>query len=240
MSSPAPETSPKPIVPADLEIKDAQLIFNHVWKQLEADYGRANLRFPKELILLGGAPRSMSSLCALLSDRFAMTFHGEQFIGGWQRLEDDELTALGQGHSAPELGRTAFLGRRVWDQAAAIRLQAEDQPMERVMDLLPGGELHDDFKAAVRGFIPSALRVEVMLTPAADALKFGSVGALGRLSSGSAPRLGWNAWMGDGLTGQSRMPSDVLPLTTPNRQPDSAAPAPMPARFSFECAGHEH
>jgi len=46
----------KPAAPADLEIKDAQLIFNHVWKQLEADYGREKLRFPKELILLGGAP----------------------------------------------------------------------------------------------------------------------------------------------------------------------------------------
>lgn len=46
----------KPAAPADLEIKDAQLIFNHVWKQLENDYGRAALRFPKELILLGGAP----------------------------------------------------------------------------------------------------------------------------------------------------------------------------------------
>ena len=56
MPSTAPETAAKPVVPADLEIKDAQLIFNHVWKQLEADYGRENLRFPKELILLGGAP----------------------------------------------------------------------------------------------------------------------------------------------------------------------------------------
>jgi adenylate kinase len=56
MSSQTPETSPKPLAPADLEIKDAQLIFNPVWKQLEADYGRVNLRFPKELILLGGAP----------------------------------------------------------------------------------------------------------------------------------------------------------------------------------------
>ena len=46
----------KPAAPADLEIKDAQLIFNHVWKQLENDYGRERLRFPKELILLGGAP----------------------------------------------------------------------------------------------------------------------------------------------------------------------------------------
>ena len=46
----------KPGAPADLEIKDAQLIFNHVWKQLEKDCGRERLRFPKELILLGGAP----------------------------------------------------------------------------------------------------------------------------------------------------------------------------------------
>ena len=33
-----------------------QPIFESVWQDLEADYGRANLRFPKELILLGGAP----------------------------------------------------------------------------------------------------------------------------------------------------------------------------------------
>ena len=51
----APATS-KPAAPPDLEIKDAHLIFNHVWKELEAEYGRDRLRFPKELILLGGAP----------------------------------------------------------------------------------------------------------------------------------------------------------------------------------------
>ena len=49
-------TVPKPGVPVDLEIKDAQLIFNRAWKQLEAEFGRENLCFPKELILLGGAP----------------------------------------------------------------------------------------------------------------------------------------------------------------------------------------
>lgn len=42
----------------DLEIKDAQLIFNRVWKGLEKKIGRENLFFPKELILLGGAPGS--------------------------------------------------------------------------------------------------------------------------------------------------------------------------------------
>src|ERR1043166_6743668 len=34
------------------------LIFESVWQDLEAEYGRDNLRFPKELILLGGAPGS--------------------------------------------------------------------------------------------------------------------------------------------------------------------------------------
>jgi adenylate kinase len=48
--------SPKPPAAPDLEIKDAQLIFNGVWKELEQEFGREHLRFPKELILLGGAP----------------------------------------------------------------------------------------------------------------------------------------------------------------------------------------
>lgn len=43
---------------SDLEIKDAQLIFNRVWKELENELGREALQFPKELILLGGAPGS--------------------------------------------------------------------------------------------------------------------------------------------------------------------------------------
>ncbi len=42
----------------DLEIKDAQLIFNTIWAELEQEKGPENLRFPKEIILLGGAPGS--------------------------------------------------------------------------------------------------------------------------------------------------------------------------------------
>ncbi len=64
MSSPAPAS---PVPPkngsaaarnADLEIKDAQLIFGAVWQEMENSLGRENLRFPKEIILLGGAPGS--------------------------------------------------------------------------------------------------------------------------------------------------------------------------------------
>ena len=58
MNSVPPESNHKESNQAssDLEVKDAQLIFTSVWKELEEEYGRSNLRFPKELILLGGAP----------------------------------------------------------------------------------------------------------------------------------------------------------------------------------------
>ena len=40
----------------DLEVKDARVIFAGIWAALEEELGREHLRFPKEIILLGGAP----------------------------------------------------------------------------------------------------------------------------------------------------------------------------------------
>ncbi|MBC7819850.1 MAG: nucleoside monophosphate kinase [Planctomycetaceae bacterium] len=40
----------------DLEVKDVRVIFKPIWEDLEEDVGYENLRFPKEIILLGGAP----------------------------------------------------------------------------------------------------------------------------------------------------------------------------------------
>jgi adenylate kinase len=40
----------------DLEVKDAQIIFNSVWSMLVEELGEENLRFPKEIFWLNGAP----------------------------------------------------------------------------------------------------------------------------------------------------------------------------------------
>src|ERR1700676_1963845 len=45
-----------PVPSTDLEVKDAQLIFEAVWDDLLEKHGRDNLRFPREFIWLGGAP----------------------------------------------------------------------------------------------------------------------------------------------------------------------------------------
>jgi adenylate kinase len=60
MSLPGDQIQPTitPVVTkrSDLEIKDAQLIFGSIWRELEAEFGHEQMRFPKEIILLGGAP----------------------------------------------------------------------------------------------------------------------------------------------------------------------------------------
>lgn len=53
-SAPAPASAHP--ANGDLEIKDARIIFEPIWDDLEAHFGRQHLRFPKEIILLGGAP----------------------------------------------------------------------------------------------------------------------------------------------------------------------------------------
>jgi adenylate kinase len=52
----APPVAPGATKRNDLEIKDAQLIFGSIWRELESEFGHEHLRFPKEFILLGGAP----------------------------------------------------------------------------------------------------------------------------------------------------------------------------------------
>lgn len=42
----------------DLEVKDAQIIFQSVWSELEEEIGREHLCFPREILWLNGAPGS--------------------------------------------------------------------------------------------------------------------------------------------------------------------------------------
>jgi len=42
----------------DLEVKDAHIIFQSVWSELEEEFGREHLAFPREILWLNGAPGS--------------------------------------------------------------------------------------------------------------------------------------------------------------------------------------
>jgi adenylate kinase len=86
----------------DLEIKDAQLIFQSVWESLEDEVGHENLRFPKELILLGGAPGSGKGTHT-------------QFILKARGLTCQPIV-ISQLLNSPEAKRIKDMGRMVGDQ----------------------------------------------------------------------------------------------------------------------------
>ncbi len=101
-----PASSPAELLPS-LEIKDAQLIFNRVWKELEAGRGRDQLHFPKEIILLGGAPGSgkgtntafISSVRGITSPPIVMSQlldspEAQQIKAGGGMVGDEEVLRL--------------------------------------------------------------------------------------------------------------------------------------------------
>jgi len=176
---------------------------------------KAGLRAPQGEVswlehagLMGGAPRSMAGLLAILSGRFGLKVSGQQFCGGWRALEADAVLRLGQRRHGPRLGQTALLGRRVWDQSAGVRLEFEGLSLERLQRLLKGGAEHALLHWVVRRYLAQDLDVEVLLTLAPGT----SVPAT--LGRAQPMRLGWTAWL------QSAQP----------------APAPVRARFRLDDA----
>lgn len=162
--------------------------------------------------LLGGAPRSMAGLLAMLSDRLGVAVRGGQFVGGWRELDPrDSVRVSGLGRGASRLNGRGVVGRRCWDQAAGIRIEFVDLPPERFEALLPGGKLHELTAWLVQSYLEQDLDVHVVLRPAPGQAAC-AVGGAG------AARLGWTSWLG------AQRPATAEP----------AAPGPRaPARFTL-------
>ncbi|MET0319891.1 MAG: type VI secretion system baseplate subunit TssG [Duganella sp.] len=123
------------------------------------------------------APRSMTSLLALLRDRFDLHFTGEQFVGGWHRLAARDRARLG--------GKGASLGARAWDQAAGMALALPPLGAEKFAGLLPGSPRFALLGWLVAHHLQADFTVTLTLT-LADA-------PASRLQAGV--RLGRNVWL---------------------------------------------
>jgi type VI secretion system protein ImpH len=138
--------------------------------------------------LLGGGPRSMAGLLALLSDRLGLRMGGAQFVGAWRTVDEGDslrLSARGTGAQAG-LGLAGMLGRRIWDQVAGIRIDVHALAPERVAALLPGGRDYELMAWLVHCHAQQELNVELVLHIASR-----QPAPLGRAAS----RLGWTSWL---------------------------------------------
>ena len=141
--------------------------------------------------LMGAAPRSMSSLLAMLQDRLGIRFEAQQFFGEWLLIDPSEQASLGRGlknKSAAQLGVNATLGIRAWHQGAGILLQAKNLTPQAYQKLLPGGSCHRKLKWLVQQHQSSNYRVCLQIHLKDRYFKPAGLGAQG-------PRLGLTAWL---------------------------------------------
>ena len=95
----------------DLEIKDAMMIFDAIWQNLADRHGEENLRFPKEIILLGGAPGAGKGT-------------NTAFIARTRGLTSEPVV-MSALLDTPEMRRVKDAGGMIGDREAVAALLAE-------------------------------------------------------------------------------------------------------------------
>lgn len=103
---------------------------------------RGRMALPDRVLLnhagvLAQQPRTLHGLECLLGDHFGVTVRAVPLQGRWLPLDDAQVTRLGRLNST--LGDGAVLGRRVWDQQAAVTLEIGPLGLEAFRGFLPGG-----------------------------------------------------------------------------------------------------
>lgn len=114
--------------------------------------------------LLNQRPTSLHALERLLTSHFGMEIRGTPLVGGWLRLDADQVTALGRNGRNQRLGQGAVLGSRVWDQAAAIRLDPAPLSFADFRTFLPGGRNHAEVRTMVGYSLGTSVDVSLRLT----------------------------------------------------------------------------
>lgn len=184
--------------------------------------------------LLSAAPRSMTGLLALLSDRLGMPVRGVQFVGGWRQIDATDALRLARvGSRAPRLGGQSVLGRRAWDQAAGIRIEFSDLSRERFAALLPGGRDHALAQWLIQCYVQQDFDVEFVLKLAPQRVSCA-------LGGPHAARLGWTSWVAGGRPGAQEHSATLdtartHPATTAR---GTTAATPVPVRLALRAGGN--
>jgi type VI secretion system protein ImpH len=177
--------------------------------------------------LLSAAPRSMTGLLALLSDRLGMPVRGVQFVGGWREIDKtDSLRLARVGSRAPRLGGQSMLGRRAWDQAAGIRLEFADLSRKRFAALLPGGPDHALAQWLIHCYVQQDFDVEFVLKLAPQRVTCA-------LGGPNAARLGWTSWVAGADDGGRTREAQTTQTTH-----TSGTTAPAPVRLALRAAAN--
>jgi type VI secretion system protein ImpH len=155
--------------------------------------------------LLAIQPRSLHAVERAVAAHFGIAVNGEPLVGRWLPLGEDQETRLGPGGRNSRLGAGIVLGKRFWDQTAAIRLTLGPLKLADFLAFLPSGDAYRPLRALVDFICDRNVDCELRLLLAAPDVP----GC--RLSSQEGARVGWTSW----LTTRPRTADAVVPLQSP-------------------------
>jgi type VI secretion system protein ImpH len=139
---------------------------------------------------------SAVQIARVLSDYFKQPIHAEQFIGNWYAIPPAQQSML--GNATATLGRSALAGARVWQRDLRLRLVVGPLDTAAFCRFLPHGPAYEALRTWLKVFTGLSLEYEVKLV-----LRAADVRGV-RLGDDDAGRVGWNAFLGDGLQDQDR------------------------------------
>ncbi|MBP2233049.1 type VI secretion system protein ImpH [Azospirillum agricola] len=188
---------------------------------------RGRMAVPDRVLLdhagvLAQQPRTLHGLERLLGDHFGVPVRAVPLQGRWLALDDTQVTRLGRLNSA--LGDGTVLGRRVWDQQAAVTLELGPLGLEAFRAFLPGGHAARALRDLARFYLGPGTDVSLRLRlapervpasrlvganrlhlhsprvlaerPRAAGVRLGAEdGRLLTRAGPNAPRLGWTSWL---------------------------------------------
>lgn len=139
--------------------------------------------------LIAQKPHTANALENILSDYFQTTAKIEQFYGQWLRLSADDVSKLGKANS--QLGQSAIIGSRVWDQQSKMRIRLGPLDFKRFQAFLPSGSAHASLRSICKFMIGLEFDFDLQLVLAAKAVP----ATILTTRAVRKPTLGWTTYL---------------------------------------------
>ncbi len=98
----------------------------------------------------GSKTKSPDGLISLIRDYFDLPARIEEFRGRWLDLPEDATLSLGSQREGSQLGKTSWLGRRVWNIGQGFTLQLGPLQPADFRSFQPGSQRSKDLHELVR------------------------------------------------------------------------------------------
>ena len=155
---------------------------------------RGRMALPDESLLpyaglIAQKPHSAIALANILSDYFGIKAKVEQFFGQWLELDTESVTQLGQTNS--QLGASAIIGTRIWEQQSKFRVRLGAMSFREFQDFLPSGAAHKSLKSTIRFMVGLELDFDLKLVLRAKQVP----GTVLTTRAMRRPMLGWTSFL---------------------------------------------